>query len=298
MSIIRIHKTSNYSVISNTPLNDERLSWRAKGIAAYLLTKPDDWRINADHLHKVGREGRDAVRAALKELEEAGYLHRTKEQDEKGRWHTVSVLHEVPQEDAAPSPTPGKPTPGKPTSENPYVGKPGLLLNTDNQVLNTSSHPSDEVKRRTTICKKEKATTPEQAHLPSLLADNQNDASPSVSKDRKDSSTSKEQVTIRKQQHDDWVQAIVPVLYQTATFKALGDLHWRHVHQVRRKLESLGVTPSLLLEWYDKQWKTTWPGTTRSPKPSEVAVGVAAYMESKAYASPAEKPKLVAREEE
>lgn len=127
MSIIRIHKTHNYSIISNVVLNDERLSWRARGIAAYLLSKPDDWRINAAHLHRVGREGRDAVRAALKELEDLGYLRRLKEQGEGGKWSSYLVLYEEPQD--------AEPTPGKPTPGNPTVGKPGVLLNTEDQVL-------------------------------------------------------------------------------------------------------------------------------------------------------------------
>lgn len=42
MGIIRVKKDSNYSVINNTGLKDERLSWKAKGILAYALTLPDD----------------------------------------------------------------------------------------------------------------------------------------------------------------------------------------------------------------------------------------------------------------
>ncbi len=43
MGIIRVEKNRNYSVINNTGLRDERLSWKAKGILAYILTLPDDW---------------------------------------------------------------------------------------------------------------------------------------------------------------------------------------------------------------------------------------------------------------
>ena len=49
MSTIRVVKGGNYSVINNTVLNDDRVSWEAKGMACYLLSKPDDWRINASH---------------------------------------------------------------------------------------------------------------------------------------------------------------------------------------------------------------------------------------------------------
>ncbi|MGR5875594.1 hypothetical protein ACT7DH_27750 [Bacillus pacificus] len=43
MGIFRVKKDVNYSVIHNTPLRDEKLSWRAKGLLAYMLSLPDDW---------------------------------------------------------------------------------------------------------------------------------------------------------------------------------------------------------------------------------------------------------------
>ncbi|TKI88055.1 DNA-binding protein, partial [Bacillus wiedmannii] len=43
MGIFRVKKDNNYSVINNTGLKDKRLSWKAKGILAYILTLPDDW---------------------------------------------------------------------------------------------------------------------------------------------------------------------------------------------------------------------------------------------------------------
>ena len=94
--IIRTIKDKNYSVINNTVLRDERLSWRARGVAAYLLTQPDNWTINSDNIWSKGTEGRDAVRSALKELEKTGYLKRTKLQDENGKFSTVLTLYEIP----------------------------------------------------------------------------------------------------------------------------------------------------------------------------------------------------------
>ena len=99
MSIVRAKKDKNFTAIDNALLNDIRLSWRARGIAAYLLSKPDDWNINSDNIWENGTEGRDAVRNAMKELEEAGYLHRQKRQDESGKWSTELVLTEAPTPD-------------------------------------------------------------------------------------------------------------------------------------------------------------------------------------------------------
>jgi hypothetical protein len=94
--IVRTKKNRNYTTINNTVLEDERLSWRARGIAAYLLSKPDDWRIDHTHLWKNGKEGRDAVLAAMKELEDCGYLVRTRMQGEDGKFTTFVTLVEEP----------------------------------------------------------------------------------------------------------------------------------------------------------------------------------------------------------
>ena len=96
MSVIRANKNKNYSVISNVILADEKLSWRARGIAAYLLTRPENWRINSDNLTRMGTEGRDAVRSAMKELETVGYLQRIKTRNSDGTWATELVLNEFP----------------------------------------------------------------------------------------------------------------------------------------------------------------------------------------------------------
>jgi DNA-binding MarR family transcriptional regulator len=93
--IIRAAKNRNYTVINNTVLNDDRLSLKARGLAAYLLTKPDDWRINRDLLASQFPDGVWAVRGALKELERAGYLSRTRHQN-NGRFTWEITLHEIP----------------------------------------------------------------------------------------------------------------------------------------------------------------------------------------------------------
>ena len=43
MATFRVNKDKNYTTINNTGLKDKRLSWKAKGILAYILTLPDDW---------------------------------------------------------------------------------------------------------------------------------------------------------------------------------------------------------------------------------------------------------------
>ena len=95
--IIRAEKNRNYTVINNTILNDERLSWKARGLAAYLLTKPDNWQINREHLTGQGPDGISSVRSALKELHDCGYITQRPARNNLGKFYWESVLHEVPQ---------------------------------------------------------------------------------------------------------------------------------------------------------------------------------------------------------
>lgn len=66
-------------------LSDEKISWKAKGILAYLLSKPDDWVTYAKDIEKRSTDGRDSVNSGIKELIAAGYLER-KQLREKGKF--------------------------------------------------------------------------------------------------------------------------------------------------------------------------------------------------------------------
>jgi len=63
-----------YTVISNSLLRDMRLSYRARGIISYALSNANGWRITLKELWEGGKEGRDAVYAAIKELKNYGYI--------------------------------------------------------------------------------------------------------------------------------------------------------------------------------------------------------------------------------
>lgn len=113
-------------------LNDEQLSWKARGLAAFILAKPDAWRVDARALARCGPDGRDAILTGLTELEKAGYLVRRRGQGVDGRWWSESVLYEDPADAATDGdnpqdgdeagdnpaevgiPHPGSPDPGSP----------------------------------------------------------------------------------------------------------------------------------------------------------------------------------------
>ena len=72
--IIRVEKhTKNFVVINKNFLEDKRISFKAKGILTYLLSKPDNWQVMTSELIEASSDGEAAVRSALKELEKYGY---------------------------------------------------------------------------------------------------------------------------------------------------------------------------------------------------------------------------------
>lgn len=97
MAIIRSARPdSGFYILQNAVAEDERLSFRARGVLIALLVKPDDWRCTTEELEKQGTEGREAIRTALRELEAAGYLERVRSQDsETGKWSTDVYVHDT-----------------------------------------------------------------------------------------------------------------------------------------------------------------------------------------------------------
>lgn len=80
MSIIRTCKKANrFAQIDRTALNDNTLTWQAKGLLAYMLSMPDDWSYYVTELQKHSKSGRDATASALNELIKAKYVHRRKQ---------------------------------------------------------------------------------------------------------------------------------------------------------------------------------------------------------------------------
>lgn len=97
MTIIRAQRpNARFAIIRNEVLQDERLSFRARGVLASILSRPDNWRCSAWDLATEGREGRRAILTALTELETYGYLERVKGQDEGGKWSTCTYVYDMP----------------------------------------------------------------------------------------------------------------------------------------------------------------------------------------------------------
>lgn len=101
MAVIRVHKTENYTVMSNVHLRDKSITLKARGLLSTILSLPDDWKYSMSGLTSICKEGASAVKSALQELSEAGYVTVTKlypNQTETGRIEYVYDIHESPQE--------------------------------------------------------------------------------------------------------------------------------------------------------------------------------------------------------
>lgn len=75
---------------------DDTLSWEARGLLAYLLTKPDDWEVQLDDLVQAGSGTKEEVRRILTELEERGYASREKTRQYDGTFQEVTEIRARP----------------------------------------------------------------------------------------------------------------------------------------------------------------------------------------------------------
>ncbi|WP_327356304.1 hypothetical protein [Streptomyces sp. NBC_01304] len=101
MSILRRHLSTGFTVLPTATLEDSRLSFRARGILAFLIAKPDDWKVRAESIAKAGKEGRDAVQGALRELRNCGYYRVVTERLDDGTLARVTEVYDTAQEWAA-----------------------------------------------------------------------------------------------------------------------------------------------------------------------------------------------------
>jgi hypothetical protein len=99
MALIKIQRF--FGAVPNELLNNPDISFKAKGLYAYLNSKPDNWDFSVEGISAQVKEGIDSVRAGIHELEKFGYLKRVKYQNEKGYWEIDYMLFESPVQDEA-----------------------------------------------------------------------------------------------------------------------------------------------------------------------------------------------------
>lgn len=127
MAVFRIEKTRDYTVMSNHHLKNKNLTLKAKGLLSVMLSLPETWDYTLKGLAIINREGVDAIREAVRELEKAGYIVRTRVRNAKGQLTgTEYVIYEQPQVDESEQPVSDQPTSEKPVLENPILDNPAL----------------------------------------------------------------------------------------------------------------------------------------------------------------------------
>lgn len=143
MAVIRVNKTADYTVMSNTHFKDNEISLKAKGLLSLMLSLPDNWDYSINGLVTLSKDGRDSVMNTLTELEDFGYLSRTQITNEKGQFAGYQYdIFENPQQGNSNS---EEPNAEKPNAENPEQ------LNTNKSSTNKSSIKEKKERKKTSF---------------------------------------------------------------------------------------------------------------------------------------------------
>lgn len=129
MAIIRQKRKERFSIVDNKVIEDERLSFKARGLLIYMLSKPDDWQFYTDELAKrSSKDGVSAIKSALNEIENAGYLTRKQGHKKNGQFTSQDwLLTDV----SMISPQAEKPQAEKPQADNRTLPNTDFKPNTD-----------------------------------------------------------------------------------------------------------------------------------------------------------------------
>ena len=102
MAVFRVHKTKNYTLMSNHHLRDKDLSLKAKGLLSVMFSLPDSWNYSIPGLCAILKENETAVKSTIKELKATGYLivDKKKPCKEEGRskFKYIYNIYETPQD--------------------------------------------------------------------------------------------------------------------------------------------------------------------------------------------------------
>ena len=160
MAVFRIDKTKDYTVMANFHLRDKSLSLKAKGLLSLMLSLPEDWDYTTKGLAYICKDGVDSICAAVKELENAGYVQRKRNRNSQGRLTNVeyTILEkpistpEVPQAAKRDkSPKREKPVLDNPVLENPRQDIPEQDLPKQEKPAQLNTNTSSKEKINTDL---------------------------------------------------------------------------------------------------------------------------------------------------
>ena len=160
MAVFRVEKDKGYTVMSNFHLNDKTITLKAKGLLSQMLSLPETWDYTLKGLACINKESVDAIRTAVLELEQQGYIVRQQGRDAGGKLAAIEyIIYERPQAPTPPllenpitvKPSLENPIPDKPISGKPLSGNPTQLntnqknkkeINTDLSIIHQSIYPA------------------------------------------------------------------------------------------------------------------------------------------------------------
>ena len=151
MAIFRVHKNKDYTTIDNNIFRNQNLSSKAIGLLCVMLSLPDNWDFTEVGLATIRNESRESIRYCIKQLEDNGYLIRTRNRNDKGQLtDTTYDVYEQPMS-------------GKPMLVKPMLVKPMLEKHTqlNTNILNTNKLNTKEIKEKSIEKKFVKPTTEE-----------------------------------------------------------------------------------------------------------------------------------------
>lgn len=108
MSVFRVEKNKNYTMMSNYHFKEKGMSLKAKGLLSLMLSLPNDWDYTIEGLVAICKENRTSITNTLNELKDFHYLEIKKTQNSKGQFDYIYNIYEQPQDK-------------KPDTENPYM---------------------------------------------------------------------------------------------------------------------------------------------------------------------------------
>ncbi len=171
METFRINKNHDFTVMSNIHLRDKNLSLKAKGLLSFMLSLPEDWDYSYNGLVAICKEGIDAIRTTIKELQLNYYLEIKKLRNEKGIYEYEYIIYENPSEN--PLKMRNSPDMGFPYMDEPDMDNP-IQINTNNKIDNIDKIDNKNNKQETAQEIKHNILTLELIHLNYI---NEDDAS-------------------------------------------------------------------------------------------------------------------------
>ena len=158
MGIVRTRKEpGKFFLMHKDTIEDPNLSWKAKGLLAYLMSKPNDWQIWVNDLIKRSSDGEYAVRSGLLELIDQGYAVRKQPRKEDGTFGPIEFIVSE------------RPHGGFPDADNPKADNPDAVYpdadnhqHTNNDCTNNDCSNNDLRKNKSKLqqAKKPKPQSP------------------------------------------------------------------------------------------------------------------------------------------